>query len=181
MQGMMAAESGQTSTLAQDPDFALAARALSGLQVTAGAISDYPMTPDDLVASLKRLNEGFDNEALKKSLTASPLLAPFPIVAGGLGQDGQGWFVAVVIVNKDAQSAQTNEARLEARLRNGGYVTSENPTVVPWSNAFGSAAIGVSGKLVMAKLYGRSHIYPLPYALFYSQPLFLGAPLAVHR
>lgn len=149
----------KTPTLADVPEYALAAQALLKLNVPIACIVD-----DSLV-----------NQSLLTPDEDEPSLDNFLTCSFGLGKDSKGTYIALALVHDNALEASSNVKLLNARLHTQfhsippSYFTWNNqmtkwsdsffkgmePEGIAWSysEAFTEIEISSQGKVLLAKLY----------------------------
>lgn len=175
MENVIDARHGNMPSLADDDDFALAARALSGLEIHTAVLSDADRDIDSMAVAI--VETGREEDLVREAILSAPLLQRFTMSVVGTGFDADGTsFTAVVLVHDDESTAEENVDRLVTRVQEGdvaGYgwptladnTVGSTPTVVPesrsWADVIDSIELSTDGRVLLAKLYGSVNAHAL--------------------
>jgi hypothetical protein len=138
---MIDASQNKTPSLANVPEYALAAKALNELGAYVSIIAD-----ESLANSYPYTNLHDKGLLLKKFLTCST----------GYGKDEKGGYIALVLVHDNDSSAFANIELLKKRISSSLFPKFESFGEATWvqgSAIISSSEIYVEGKVLMAKLY----------------------------
>jgi hypothetical protein len=135
IKSMIDASLDKASSLADVPEYALAAQRMFDLKVFGAIISDHT-----LANSYKFFPASSITPKLKKFLTYS---------VGG-GRDAQGGFVALVLVHDDADAAKENVSLLEQRINNTLQQSGELDELIH------DITIWREDKVIISKIYTNS-------------------------
>jgi hypothetical protein len=91
-----------------------------------------------------------EQQRIEESIEDTPLLKPYQAFATGAGLDEDGYFLAIVLLNPDDNTANKNVPLLERRIKETRSVWQENE----WANWINDMSIKSEGKLTTAKLHG---------------------------
>jgi hypothetical protein len=96
----------------------------------------------------------------------NPLLAPFTMVATGIGNDRERTFLGLVVVHDDAVSVETNLERLLTRIRNVTGAGIGSNLAGEWSFLVDRIDLQTSGRFLIARIY----LNPPGYATLLNRP-----------
>ena len=160
IEGMMDAQGRSTTTLADLPDYQLAARALVGLGAYDAGFSDSGRSLSDMEKALCRDKAPCNAfNAWLRQVQSAPLLKPFSVVAAGFAlKDPQDLFggvnVALVLVCPDAKTATADAELLQTRLRMQETARATSTVSPPdsWGASVENTRITADGRVVLAEL-----------------------------
>ena len=159
MKDLISARSGSSLSLADDPDFALAAHELDRLGAYSGSIRGNVDSH-----SLRH----FESDCISASETecaqldkAGGILGEYDVLGVGIGRDVDGIFIVVTLVYESESSAADNEIVFRNILEHGEHLKSGQP----WREYVRSAEVTLRDKAVVAKL--RIAYPQLAYYLIY--------------
>jgi len=155
IEDMIDSYTGDLSSLADSEDYRLLARELGNLDTYTAYFTTATQAYSILEELLER-EQGWGNLTAERAqemiaqIEAAPLLKPYSAFATGVGVDGDGPFLAIVILNPDADTARDNAALLQRRLQETQNLTYG----VAWSHFFDTVEIDSRGRLTRARVYG---------------------------
>ena len=82
------------------------------------------------------------------------LLKVYPACATGVGKDEGGYYLAIVLLNEENETAELNAKLLEQRIHNLQIVYPPNEDKL-WIDLIDEFSIECKGRLTIAKLYGE--------------------------
>ncbi len=91
-----------------------------------------------------------EQQRIEESIEDTPLLKTYQAFATGAGLDEGGYFLAIVLLNPDENTADKNASLLEQRIKETRSVWQEDE----WANWIDDMNIESEGRLTTAKLYG---------------------------
>lgn len=154
---MIDAYSDRTDSLADIEDYQLLAQGLAELDVCNAFFSTQSQSKNDVVEWWQNLTSddpGYFSEQNQRFMEAvgSPfLLEPYQAFATGAGVDERGYYMAIVLLNPDEATAQSNAALLEKRIEE----TQSTWRGYSWLEKIEGMDIKSRGQLTLAKLYGE--------------------------
>jgi hypothetical protein len=88
-----------------------------------------------------------------KQVDRGVTLEPYLAFATGAGLDDKGYYMAIVILNADQETAKANSLALVDQIKNSSLATPEGGK--PWQDLIESLDVRSEGRLTLAKMYGR--------------------------
>ncbi len=141
IQSMIDSSQDRADSLADVPKFASVANGLSDLNAYTAIIGDESLANGDT-----EYVDYYPGVLLKK----------FAIFGLGLGRDGKGTYLALVIVHESPDDAEANMPLLEQHIENDNSISSD----MPWSDMINDIEINVEGNVLLAKLYtDNTHLW----------------------
>lgn len=184
---MIDAYAGNIPSLADNEEYKLLAVELEKLDtVTAffssatASISEFKEMYHDNLEELRQKGDMEQVEAFENE----PLLKPFLSFATGAGEDEQGAYMVIILLNPDESTAKENAGLLERRISESimnPYTTNPEMNLIKWTDndAIESMEINGSGKFTIAKLYGKVFSRWDDFNLFGATGMF--HPLLLHE
>jgi hypothetical protein len=142
-------------SLAEDDDFALAARGLERLGTWTALITDDTQGPAGSAAADRAAEEASDVSEARVAWDPPrgvTVLQRYSVLAVGQGADGTGPFLGVVLVHSSESAAEGNLELLQRRLAEASSLLSGRP----WSSHFAAISAVADGRLLLAKVYLRT-------------------------
>ena len=161
MEALIGSHRGDRPSLADVVTFRLLANGMSQLGAYAMLLSHETFGLDETVKAV--LGEGYDAapkeqiDKLESAMAGStPLLRAYQAFAVGAGKDDTGPYMALALVHADGKSAEDNTGRLRQRIEEGtGALYGDS-----WSEVLDDADINFEGRLLLAKIRGRTSLSP---------------------
>lgn len=149
-----------TGSLADIDEFKLMAEGLSVLDAFSGYMTTGTNSYVEAQDYLDRVGlperEGHD-ERFELYLEEVSLLKPYTALATGAGLDGDGYYLAIVLVHPDSNTAEENASILEERIENTMDIWQGRL----WSEMAMRVKVESRDRLTLAKLYGApSEFWP---------------------
>ena len=149
-----------TGSLADIDEFKLMAEGLIILDAFSGYMTTDTNSYDEVKEYLRREGvperEGHD-ERFDLYLEEVSLLKPYNALATGAGLDGDGYYLAIVLVNPDSRTAEKNASLLEERIGHTMDIWQGRL----WSEMATGVTVESRDRLTLAKLYGApSEFWP---------------------
>ncbi len=154
---MIDAYSDRIDSLADIEDYQWLAQGLAELEVCNAFFSTQSQSKNDIVAWWQNLigdDPDYFSEQNQRFLGAVEdtfLLEPYLAFATGAGIDERGYYMAIVLLNPDEATAQSNAALMEKRIEE----TQSIWRGYRWLEQIESMDIKSQGQLTLAKLYGE--------------------------
>lgn len=146
---MIDASQGRLTSLADNPDFSLMAKALSEMGAYSALLTDQVIDLDlvELVAA-----ELGGSMTVEEIIAATgQLLSPYRTYATGIGKDEEGALMTIVLVYDSSEEASSDVPVFEQRIENGTSVwTGES-----WRDRIDSYEIWADGRTLQATLRGE--------------------------
>ena len=149
---MMDGYDGKIPSLADQKDYQMLADGLAGLDTVNGFFS----TESQSVADVRHLYDqqfSMDNSgqaSFTQELDRPLRLERYEGLATGAGADANGYYLAIVLLNRDEAAARQNATLLKQRIDQAQLVWRSRP----WSQYVQTSEIRTEGRLTLAKLYG---------------------------
>ncbi len=153
---MIDAYSNRIDSLADIEDYQLLAQGLAELDVCNAFFSTQSQSKNEVVAWWQnRIGDDPDyfseqNQRFLRAMDDTFLLEPYRAFATGAGVDQRGYYMAIVLLNPDEATAQSNAALLEKRIEETQSIWQG----YRWLEQIESMDIKSQGQLTLAKLYG---------------------------
>ncbi|MBA7702795.1 hypothetical protein ES703_111569 [subsurface metagenome] len=172
---MVDCHEGRLVSLATIEEFQLLAQGLTELGTYTAFFRTDPQALEVVSQTLSELftAEGKTQEEIQRilmELEDSPLLEPYQAFATGIGVDDQGYFLGIVLVHADPETARENVQLLEQRLQESSSLW----TGEAWIDRIETMEIESQGRLTLAKLYGEI-------AASWTEFVWQREPLLLHR
>jgi hypothetical protein len=145
-------------SLADVEEYQLLADGLIELDVCEAFFSTEPQSRDNIIECRGQRTHDSDPELYQRFLESieDPVhLEPFQAFATGAGLDEQGFYMVIVLLNPDEETARNNATLLEQRINR----TISVGRGLPWTDLIESTEIQSDGRLTIAKLYGAICTY----------------------
>ncbi len=148
MEEMIDSYEGKIKSLADNEDYKLLAGILAELDVVTAFFSSETQSYSYISETFKTIIDDPGNNEHRQSfveeIQREPRLKPYQAFATGAGLDEDGYYLAIVLLNPDEDTAEQNKTLLEQRIN-------DSPR---WSDRVSSMEIKSQGRLTTAKLYG---------------------------
>jgi hypothetical protein len=161
MQEMIDAHQDRIQSLADLETYQLLTDGLVRLDAFAGILSSESQAQSRMKEFYKDIindpGEGpgsLIRQTMAKQLQREVFLKPYQAFAVGEGLDENGYYMAVVLLNADQQTANDNAALLEKQIKQSKVGEDQ-----PWTGIIDSMKITSAGRLTLARLYGRAAFY----------------------
>ena len=157
MRSMIGTYLGREDPLADDPDMALAARELDGLEAYSALLFDLDaLHPVEGERRLFTVEEGLEKHCeteeecieVRARFEEVDALDKYNVLGAGVGSDEAGPYLCLVFVYGDQGDAERNMSVLKDRLAKG--VSEEHD--LPWNELFPEAEVWSDGRTLTAKL-----------------------------
>jgi len=154
---MIDAYAGNIPSLADREDYQLLAAELKKMDTVTAFFSADVLSVGELS---ERVNTDYTGSAFEEAINNEPLLKPFISFATGAGEDKDGRFMVIILVNPDEKTAKANVSLLEARIKEAEtypHITNPDMRNKKWTDdgAIESMKITSKGHLTIAKLYSE--------------------------
>ena len=155
IEDMLDSYSDKIDSLADIEEYQLMARELAVLDVFHAYFSTDTNSYSDMTDWLEQSGDMFpiraeQQERLEESINDTALLKPYQAFATGAGLDKDSYFLAIVLMNPDKDTAANNASLLKKRIRETQNVWQGNS----WLDWIDDMQIESKGRLTTAKLYG---------------------------
>ena len=172
---MVDCHEGRLVSLATIEEFQLLAQGLTELNTYTAFFRTDPQALEMVSQELSPYwtEEGKTQEEIQRflmELEDSPLLEPYQAFATGIGVDDQGYFLGIVLVHTDAETARENVQLLEQRLQESSIPW----TGEQWIDRIETMEIESQDRLTLAKIYGEI-------AASWTKFVWQREPLLLHR
>ncbi|OGN87234.1 MAG: hypothetical protein A2158_02565 [Chloroflexi bacterium RBG_13_46_14] len=158
---MIDAYTGNIPSLADREDYQLLAAELEEMDTATAFFSADVLSVAELIERVNEHSTDQAGSAFKEAIKDEPLLKPFTSFATGAGEDEDGRFMAIIMVNPDKDTAKDNVSLLKQRINESEmypYATNPDMENKRWTDdgAVESMDITSRGCLTIAKLYGMT-------------------------
>jgi len=147
---MIASYEGSIRSLADNEDYKLLAGGLGELDVVTALFSSgtqsYSYVSETYQAIIDDPGNNERQQTFVEEIQREPKLKPYQAFATGAGLDEDGYYLAIVLLNPDEETAEQNKTLLRQRINNSPY----------WSDQVRNMEIKSRGRLTIAKLYGSA-------------------------
>ncbi len=149
---MMDGYDGKIPSLADQKDYEMLAEGLAELDT----VNAFFSTESQSVADVTHMYDqqfSMDNSgqaSFTRELDRPLRLERYQGLATGAGADGEGYYLALVLLNPDEATARRNASLLKQRIDQAQLVWRG----LPWSQYVETSEIRTEGRLTLAKLYG---------------------------
>ena len=155
IEDMIDSYSGNTGSLADIEEYKLLAEGLSKFRVFSAYFTGDTNSYSELKAYLEQYKDFLpfrpgQQERLDEAIEDVPLLKPYLAYATGAGLDKNGYYLVVVLVNPDNNTAATNASLMKERINKTENVWQGKS----WLEWITDTQIENEGRLTIAKLYG---------------------------
>ena len=149
---------GNIESLADIEDYKLLAQGLEELDTVNAYFSSESHSPEyieDLYQSLLEDPSDERQQLALEEIERETRLKPYQALATGSGYDGNGFYLAIVLLNLSEEVAQENATLLEQRI-NESRLTMGEHRGQQWSDVIESMEIESRGRLTLARIYGEA-------------------------
>ncbi len=167
---MIDAYTGTIPSLADREDYQLLAAELEKTGAVTAFFSADVLSITEFTERVNEHSTGQAESAFEEAIKDEPLLKPFTSFVTGAGEDEDGRFMVIILVNPDESTAEDNVSLLEARINESEMY----PHIANWRNktwtddgGIESMEITSKGRLTIAKLYSEV-IFSWKYFHYYS-------------
>jgi len=155
IEDMIDSYSDKIDSLADIEEYQLMAEELAALDVFHAYFSMDTNSYSDMTDWLEQSGDMFpirpeQQERLEEAIYDTALLKPYKAFATGAGLDKDGYYLAIVLLNPDEDTAANNASLLEKRINETENVWQGNS----WLDWIDDMQIESKGRLTTAKMYG---------------------------
>lgn len=153
MEDMIDSDEGNIKSLADLQDYQLLAQGLSELDTVSAFFSSESQAQSHIRDVFKQMvdnPQGEGQQVFAQQVNRQVELKPFQAFATGAGLDKKGYYLAIVLLNPDEETARSNASVLAQQIESSKAV----PNGKPWSDFVDSIDVRSEGRLTLAKVYG---------------------------
>ncbi|OGN88303.1 MAG: hypothetical protein A2158_00750 [Chloroflexi bacterium RBG_13_46_14] len=162
VESMIDAYAGNVPSLADKEDYQLLAAELEKTGVVTAFFSSEVLSLTEFIERTREHLTDVEGSAFEEQnpLGNEPLLKPFSSFVTGAGEDENGRYMVIILLNPDEKTAEDNVSLLEARINESEmfpHTTNPDMRNIKWTDddAIESIEITSRGRFTIAKLYSE--------------------------